>query len=319
MKKLVACLVLLAGFAFAQGGTLIVLNKADNEAVFIDPATLKILGKTPTGNAPHEGIVSVDGKTLYVANYGDQRPGNSLSIIDVATRKVNKVLDLGPLVRPHGIIEVGGNIYFTAEASRAVARYNPAADKVDWIQGTGQAISHMVVAMPNGKKLFTPNMLSDTVTVIELPTTPGPNGVQHIKLGREPEGLDISPDGKELWVATRGDGNMAIIDTATNRVLETFAVGNFPIRVKFTPDGKRVLVSNAQGNEVVILEAATRKVIKRIETGETPIGILVQPDGKRAYIAASQHNKVLVIDLEKNEAAGSIETGRVPDGMAWAK
>jgi YVTN family beta-propeller protein len=313
MKKPLAVL-LLAGTSLAQ--TLIILNKADNEVAFVDPVSLKILGKAPTGVGPHEVAVSADGKTAYVANYGNQQPGNSLSVIDVVGRKEIKKIDLGPLYRPHGIIEHGGSIYFTAEGSRVVARYNPATDKVDWVSGTGQSITHMIVGAKD--KLYTSAIAEGTITYIDPRNQVPPQAMKHLAVGKGPEGIDISPDGSAVWVATREDGNVHIIDTARNTVKKTLSAGQFPIRVKFTPDGKRVLISNAQGGDLAIFDAATHQVVKRIPMGEQPIGILISPDGKWAFIAASASHKVLRVDLDKLELAGEIKPGNVPDGLGWS-
>jgi YVTN family beta-propeller protein len=313
MKALLTALLLVTS-GFTQ--TLLILNKADNEVAFVDPVSLKVLGKTTTGVGPHEVAVSADGKTAYVANYGNQQPGNSLSIIDVPSRKELRKVDLGPLYRPHGIIEIGGNIYFTAEGSRVVARYNPSTDKVDWISGTGQSITHMIVGAKD--KLYTSAIAEGTITYIDSRNQVPPQAMKHLAVGKGPEGIDISPDGAAVWVATREDGNVHIIDTATNTVNKTMPAGQFPIRVKFTPDGKRVLISNAQGGDLAVFDASTHQVIKRITMGEQPIGILISPDGKWAFIAASASHKVLRVDLEKLELAGEIKPGNVPDGLGWS-
>src|SRR5687768_3937895 len=103
--------------AFAQGNQkyLLVLNKNEASLTILDPADLKILGKVPVGDSPHEVIASADGKTAYVANYGAQTPGSTLSVIDLETKKELRRVDLSPLMRPHGIQEIGGKIYFSAE------------------------------------------------------------------------------------------------------------------------------------------------------------------------------------------------------------
>ena len=304
----------------ASAATLLVLNKVENTLAIVDPATLKVLARIPVGVGPHEVITSADGRLAYVANYGTQQVlGNSISVIDLAARKELKRVELGPLFRPHGIVEVGGKIYFTAEVNRAVARYDPAADRVDWVMGTGQTATHMLAVTPDGKRAYTANIASDTVTAIELNQPPGPKQITHIAVGKNPEAIDVSPDGRELWVGQNGDGSISIIDTATNKVKETFKVGEVPIRVKFTPDGRRVLVSDAKANQLIVLDAATRKEVKRMAADGVPVGILITPDGRRAFVAAMQANKVLVVDLEKLEVTGSIAPGDGPDGMAWAK
>jgi YVTN family beta-propeller protein len=315
---------------------LLVLNKAEATLAIIDPSTMQVVGRVPTGEGPHEVAASADGRTAYVTNYGAQKPGNSLSVIDLASRKETKRVDLGPLLRPHGIAERGGKIYFTSELSRAVARYDPATDKVDLIVGTGQSITHMLVMHPKRAVVYTADILSDTASVIELEKqqqVPGPPPhVSHVPVGPQPEGLDITPDGRELWVGHNQDGGISIIDTGTNKVKETIRAGGMPIRIKFTPDGKYALVSSPPTGELVVFDAATRKEVKRLmvgtppqgepATGAAPIGILVAPDGRRAYVAVTtvgkpDPGKVVRIDLDKLEIAGSVETGQGPDGLGW--
>lgn len=296
---------------------LLVLNKAENTLAIIDPREYKVIAKVPVGEGPHEVAASADGKLAFVANYGTQQVlGSSLSVIDLTAKKELRRVDLGALRRPHGIVEVGGKVYFTCEVNRLIARYDPAADKVDWIMGTGQDATHMLVVTADGKKIYTANIRSNTVTAFDL--TAPPMKVAQIPVGNQPEGIDLSPDGKELWVGQNADGKIAIIDTATNKVKESIPVGGVPIRVKFTPDGKRVLVSNPETGELIVFDAATRKETKRIAVGETPVGIVITPDGKRAFVATMQSGQVTAVNLDDLTVIKKIEPGQGPDGLAWA-
>jgi YVTN family beta-propeller protein len=300
--------------------TLLVLNKAENSLALVDPSTMQVVARVATGEEPHEVVTSSDGRTAYVSNYGAEKPGNSLSIIDLAARKETRRVDLGPLLRPHGLVERDGKIYFTAEVNRVVARYDPAADRVDWIVGTGQNVCHMLVHHPTRRIIYTANILSDTVSVLELdtPQQPGPPPrMTHIAVGKQPEGMDISPDGRELWVAHRADGGVSVIDTETNKVKETFKAGGTPIRVKFTHDGKYVLISSPTTGELVVFDAATRKELKRFPVGEAAVGIVISSDSRRAYVASMATGKVTAVDLTSMTLAGSVQTGQAPDGLAW--
>ena len=83
--------------------TLLVLNKSDATLSIIDPANGKTVASVPTGEGPHELAVSADGKLAFVANYGAQTPGNSISVIDLAAKKELRRFDVSPLRRPHGL------------------------------------------------------------------------------------------------------------------------------------------------------------------------------------------------------------------------
>jgi len=141
-----------------------------------------------------------------------------------------------------------------------------------------------------------------------------------IAVGKGPEGIDISPDGKEVWSANSQSGSISIIDAATHQVLQTLDVKTkHSNRLKFTLDGTLVLVSDAESDDVVVVEAATRKELKRIKVGRVPLGILMEPGGARAYVAASQDNSIAVIDLKSLEVLKHIATGNDPDGLGWAQ
>ena len=301
-------------------GLLLVLNKSESTLAIVDPAQLKVLDRIPTGEAPHELITSGDGRLAFVSNYGTaDRPGNTISVIEIATRKEVKRIDLGALSRPHGIVESFGKIYFTIENSRSIARYDVAAGRIDWIMGTGQGGTHMIVVGSKSQKIYTANRESNTVSAIEPVSGNVPFKMTQIIVGRGPEGIALSPDDREVWAAHRGDGGLSIIDTGNDQVKEVIKVGRAPIRVKFTTDGKRVLISDSQAAELVVIDASSRKEIKRLAIGGNPGGILMHPDGKRAFVACGQVNKVIAINLESLSIEGFVETGRDPDGLAWAK
>ncbi len=317
--KLTSVLLLFAASSFAQTPhpALLVLNKAEATLAIVDPAAMKVIGKVPTGTGPHEIAVSADGKLAFVANYGAQQPGNTISIIDVPSQKELKRSDLGPLRRPHGITEHGGKIWFTAEANKAIARLDPQSQAVDWLMGTGQDATHMLVIAADGK-VFTANIASNTISVIEPGEREGQWRITQISVGKGPEAIDLSPDGKELWTAHSQDGGVSIIDVAGKNVKQTLpTLTKRSNRLKFTPDGKLVLISDLDGGELIMLDAATRKERKRLKLGNMPEGILIQPDGSRAYVATAQSGEVVIIDLKTLEPVGRIHTGRGPDGMAW--
>ena len=299
--------------------TLLVLNKADATLAFVDPVSLEVITKIPTGNGPHEVAVSTDNKIALVANYGTgPDPGSTVSIVDLATRKELKRLGL-PLLRPHGVFAIGPHIYFTAEGSRVVARYDVGSGAIDWISGSGANVTHMVVVMPGEKKIYTANIGSDSVSVFDLGNAPRAIALKQIAVGKGPEGIDLSPDTKEIWVSHRGDGAISIIDTATDTVTQTVTTGTkMANRVKFTLDGKRVLISDPPSNQVLVYDAAARQLVKKIDTEAGPSGILIAPDGKRAFVACSNAGKVQVLDLDSWTITGSVPTGNQPDGMAYS-
>ena len=313
LALLITIFVMAADQAVAQTSSpeLLVLLRAENALGIIDPVAGKVVGRVPKGESPHEVTVSDDGKLAFVSNYG--RSGNigrTISVIDVAARKELRRVDIGPLSRPHDVLYAGGKLYFTAEGYKVIGRYDPAEDKIDWLIGTGQNRTHMLVLSKDKNTIFAPNITSNSISIIEgIAAGPPDWNVSVVPVGKWPEGIDVTPDGKELWVATYGDGAVSIIDIATKKVTQTLNLNTKDAnRLKFTPDGRRVLLSDAEGGELIILDAIARKEIKRIPIA--PSAILITSDGSRAYAALGKDNSVAVVDLRTLEV-----TSRIPTGM----
>jgi len=301
---------------------LLVLEKNDKCLAIVDPATLKVVGRIPAGEDPHEVVTSEDGKYAYISNYGAfQSAQHTLSIADLSSLKALPAVDLGSLRAPHGLEWANGKVYFTAEGSKVIGRYDPSIHQVDWTLGVGQNRTHMLVVSKDESRIFTANVNSDTISILDRNKNGDISGwiETPILVGKGPEGFDVSPDGKEIWAANSNDGTLSIVDVGARKVVQTLDLHNKRAnRVKFTPDGKLVLVSDLETGELVILDAAARKEVKRMKLGRGVAGILIVPDGSKAYVAVSPDSQIAVIDLNTLSVTGKIDTGRGPDGMAWA-
>ena len=304
---------------------LLVLSKGDHTLAIVDPSNFKVVAKAPSGDDPHEVVASTDGKFAYISNYGGGSL-NTITVVDLVAQKTVKTIDLGALKGPHGLDYAGGKVWFTAEAAKAVGSWDPAKNVVDWIMGTGQERTHMIIVSPDLKKMYTTNVNGPSVSIIEKAAnrpraTPPPGGNWEqtvIPVGRGAEGFDVSPNGKELWTANAQDGTVSIIDLETKRVTETLQANVAGAnRLKITPDGTHVFISSLSGTGTVILDAATHKELKRFPNAGAA-GLQMQPDGKRAYIASTRGGIVEVVDLKTLQITGKIDAGPQPDGLAWS-
>ena len=340
--------VLCAPFVSAAQSTpsrsLLALSKRNHTLAIVDPKTLQVIARAPVGPDPHEVIASSDGNTAYVSIYGGGRY-HALSVIDLVGQKALPDIDTGALNGPHGLAFVGGKVWFTAEGAKAIATYDPVSAKIDWIMGTGQNRTHMIDVTPDEKQIYTTNVNSATVSILEKVTLPPmgpppgmrpppggmppppPGGNQPrmdwnetvIPVGKGDEGFDVSPDGRELWTANAQDGTLSVIDLTTRTITATLDSKTFGAnRLKFTPDGKLVLISMLGGGDLVIYDPASRKEFKRVQIGHGAAGILMDPDGNRAFISCGPDNYVAVLDLKTLEVTGHIDVGGEPDGLAWA-
>ena len=345
---LAVCAGVVSLLASAQSTTpktsLLVLSKHDHTLAIVDPLNLRVVARVPVGDDPHEVVASADGHTAYVSNYGFGA-FHTLAVVDLVAQHEEPLIDLGALRGPHGLAFRQGKVWFTAEAAKAIGSYDPETRKVNWIMGTGQNRTHMLYVFPDTQKIVTTNVNSATVTVLEhtegsaggspAPTPPpgapsqggprrmpGPPGGDWnetvIPVGRGDEGFDVTPDGKQAWVANAWDGTISVIDLAQKKVTATLqANARGANRLKFTPDGSRALVS--AGPELIVFDVASQKEVKRLRIGQGGGGgVLVQPDGQRAYVAFAEDGFVAVVDLKTVEVVGKVDAGANPDGLAWA-
>lgn len=327
---------------------LLALSKADHLLAIIDPVGLNIIARIPVGSDPHEVIASTDGKTAYVTIYGGGSL-HELNVIDLTTQKPLTNIDTRPLFGPHGITFVNGKVWFTAEGSKAIGRYDPATGKLDWSMGTGQDKTHMIYVSADEKRIYTTNVSSGTVSIFadtlmqpgRMAPPPGMNPPANSKqppkgnpppgfgphedwtqtivpTARGSEGFDVSPDSTELWTASSEDGMISVIDVKA-KVLKAKidAKAQGANRLKFTPDGKLVFISSLFQGDLIIFDANTHKEVKRLKIGHGAAGILMDGDGSRAFVACTPDNYIAVVDLKKLEVINHIDIGG-PDGLAWA-
>ena len=283
---------------------------------------------------------------------------HTIDVIDLTTGKRGKDIDTRPLLGPHGLAYVNDKLWFTVEGSKTIGSYSPLTDSIDWCMGTGQDRTHMIYVTKYAKKIYTTNVSSGTVSILQdtmmkmdnmPPPPPGagaplnrppangnnppgnmpPPGMmmpRHnweqtvIAVSRGCEGFDVSPDGSELWTASAEDGKIYIINTTTKKVSVIIdAKVNGANRLQFTPDGKQVFISSLGSGNLTVYDVKTRKLVKQISIGHGAAGILMQPDGGRAFVACTADNYVAVIDLKTLLVTDKIDVGEEPDGLAWMK
>jgi YVTN family beta-propeller protein len=306
---------------------LLALSKGDHTLAIVNPSTLKVIAKIPVGPDPHEVVASTDGKIAYVTNTGGGK-SYEINVIDLVGQKALPNIDTRPLFGPHGITFVGGKVWFSAEGSKSVGRFDPGTNKLDWSMGTGQERTHMIYVTSDETKIFTTNVNAGILSILydTLLPPPFPNAPPRkdwvqavVQVSKGSEGFDVTPDGKQLWTVASDDGIISIIDLASKKktsVIDAKALG--ANRLRFTPDGKLALISTLRTGDFFVYDVASRKEIKRISLGKGGAGIEIDPDGSRAFVVCTPENYVAVIDLKKLAVINRIDVGSAPDGLAWA-
>lgn len=332
--SLTALLAVLAAPA-ALADTLLVGNKAAASVSLIDLDTGREVARAATDPGPHEIAVSADGTLAVVTNYGADKPGNTLTVIEVEQGKSVGTIDLGEYTRPHGILFMPGNrrVLVTAEGAGVLLQVDVWQGVVEKAIATGQDTSHMLAYDPAGERAYVANIGSSSVSLINVA---GGELLAFRSTGAGAEGIALANGGLTLWVTNRGEDTVSVLDARYLEERAKLQVPGFPIRAEVLPrrQGDRVLVTSARSGELTIIDPAGPTVERTLPIslkarsgtvlGESfgassvPIGIEVDPSGQRVWIAHAAADTVQELDTGSWKQTRLLETGDEPDAMAYS-
>ncbi|QES91006.1 YncE family protein [Rhizosphaericola mali] len=316
-----------------QHRLLLGISKVDHKLVLMDAKTYQVLNKVDIGEDPHEVTVSSDGKTAYVSNTGFGSL-HEINVIDLVHQKAIKNIDTRPLWGPHGLSYTNNELWFTAQGSKAIGRYNPQTDSLDWSMGTGQNVTHLLYVKKDAKQIYATNVESGTVSILEeklvqpmIPPTGKlpPNAKPRldwdqtlIPVGVGAEGFAVTPDENELWTI-KPDGTIAIINLSEKKLEQTINSKVLGLhRIGFSNNGKLAIIVSVRTGDLLVYDVAKRQEIKRLNIGQGA-GIMVDEKENIAYISCTPNNYTIVFDLNKLKVIQKLKYGGRPDGITIAE
>ncbi len=297
---------------------LIMIDKLGGFVRFFDPVSFKELSSfaIPDG-PPHELAISPDHKTAYIPIYGDgvygrnPHPGHVIAIVDLASKKMTGTIDVSPYIAPHGLqVDSKGTLYATCDLSRKFLVIDPKTRAITAAidtEGTG----HWIAVLPDGSKAYVANKNDRPfVSVIDIKArkmtgkVDMPNGTQ---------GITVSPDGKRVLAVDYKDPKFMVIDTATDKIVDTVDVEKNqtgPFRVKYSPDGSKLVTCDSQAGLANIINIADLHGKQTVLTvGKTPFGIAFSADSKTALVSNHGDGTISVIDLPSGKIVNTFKAG----------
>jgi YVTN family beta-propeller protein len=318
-----------ATFALAQEGTLVVANRDGGSISLIDFPTRVEIARLPIGPLiPHEAAVSPDGRHALTGEYGpNSAPGRHIVLIDIVAARIVGRVDLGPESRPHTVLfhPDGRHALATMQDSDEIALVNLESMTVERTYPTGGREGHMLRLSPDGSRAYvTSRSAEGTLSVIFLDADRPP---VVIETGAGAEGISVSPNGREVWVANRDLETISVVDTASLEVVATVASRPHAGRVDIGLDG-RAIAPNGGGGGIVpqylqVFDVASRTVLDEVALRDgTPqdgnFGILLR--GSTAFVSDPDAGTIRLFDLDHladpPELIAAAHEG--PDGMAWS-
>ena len=312
----------------ALTGTLLVANRSGGSITLFDLATEIEIARIPIGPViPHEVHISPDGRLALTTEYGgNDNPGRHIVLIDIASAEVVSRIDLGPNSRPHTALFLpdGRRAVATMQDSDQLALVDLEEESVVRTYPTGGREGHMVRLHPDGSRAYVTSRGDiGTLSVIFLDEERPP---AVIATGPGAEGLDVTPDGREVWVANRGGTSISVIDAQSLKIVATLESRPYAGRIEMGPRGHAIVPNGGRGSRVRqylrLWDVAARRMITEVplrdgEPQEGNFGVLIQ--GDLAFASDPNTGTIQVFQLSGlTERRPLLLDHDAPDGMAWS-
>jgi YVTN family beta-propeller protein len=196
---------------------LYVTTELDRAITIVDPKTLQIVGRVPTGqNESHMLVLSPDGQRGYTANVG---PG-TVSVLDLRTRRTIAIIPVAPHVQRIAISLDGAKVFTSDTTQPRLAVIETASNQVAaWVALPGKGFG--AAPTPDGRSLMVAIPTKGTVAVVDLATL---KVTRTIQLPGAPQEILVRPDGQIAYVSCL-DHKVAALDLATWSVAALIEAG----------------------------------------------------------------------------------------------
>jgi len=288
-----------------KAGVLVIAYMDESKVVLVDGKTFTTLATLDSGKNPHEVRVSHDKRRAYVA------AGKIITVVDLKNRKIKANFDLGEY-SAHDIRVSRDNrrIWLACAGKESILELDAETGKVLKTYKTNQKGAWFVEVTPDERKLYTPNLEGKSVSVITRAT----GEVKVIPFEHPIYGIDVTPDGKQIWVTGR---DITVIDTATDQIIATIKTPEADTgRIRLTSNGKKAVIALLK--KVVVYDVKTRRLISEIEVHVSPKVLTISADNRHAFLTNPDDNSVSIVDIVDGKKLPGFQTGRKPDGIGWA-
>jgi YVTN family beta-propeller protein len=212
-------------------------------------------------------------------------------------------------------------VYVSDEEAGDVVAIDPMAGTILTRIPVGKRPRGMKVS-PDGKRLYVVLSGSPRAALgVEESNVPGDRSADGIgvvdlaqrrlvatyRSGQDPETIDVSPDGRTLYVSNEETSEMTAVDATTGTIRGAVHVGKEPEGVTVRPDGKVVFVTSEASSEVTAVDAESLAVLAHIPTGPRPRSVAIAKDGHTAFATDEFGAMLTVFDAAIFKEQGTIK------------
>jgi YVTN family beta-propeller protein len=201
----------------------------------------------------------------------------------------------------------------TNSAGTTVSLIDPATNKVVGVIN-GIEVNHGAAAAPDGSKFYISNEADKTLDVVDVKTL---KVIKKIALSAHPNNIDISHDGKRVYVSiAAAPGAVDVIDTTTLTRVKSLPVKGAAHNTYVTPDGKFIVTGSVAGKRLTVFDQPTEKELWTMDfdAGVRPIAFEKNPDGsvKRMFVQLSDFHGFVAIDWAAHKEITRIALPEIP-------
>ncbi len=248
----------------------------------------------------------------YITNRDD----NTVSIIDVSTRRVIKTLDVAPQPRTLTVTPNGREVYVTTQQSVTVISA-PEHTLRATVQ-TSQSFS--IAAHPNGRTIYLGHSGDQIMSALDTETLAvSPLNVPAILDADDDQGLRgmvVHPNGRTIYVTNRITNELLVVSVASGSLVAAVSVGRAPFNLAIHPNGATVYVSNIDDDSISLVDVATNRVMDTVRLQGNPSWITFDNTGRTAYVANGDLSEVIVMEALTLREIKRIQVGESPRNVA---
>lgn len=264
--------------AQADGRRLFTTIESEHNLKVIDTVTNRVVETILLTGRPNQCAATPDGRFVGVPI----RSGNSVDIVDIIRKRVVKVL---PVKVPHNCYNTGNNedMFVSSMGDHEINLID--LKKMNYAEKIPVGgIPRPYAITKDEKRMYVALTDFHGFAIVSIPDRkvigreelpPAPPSTCALEPHTPTHGLELSPDGKEVWVTSLADNGVYVYELATRKFSKEIPTGRCPNWVTFSPDGKYCCVSNSGSDDCSIIDTQTRREVARIRVGKGPKRLLV--------------------------------------------
>ena len=295
----------------------VVANQQSGVATLVEIASGRV-SHVKLGFKPHEVAVSPDARVAALTIPSETfRSSRKVVVLDLATAKVQKTIDIGDYKEPHGVAFISDSVALIGTLGGTSAVYVDVRNGKVLRAIDGLPANPYIVKLTATGRAYVSSPHGSSVSEIDVA---GGRVLRTIQIPEDPAGIGVTADGKELYAAVwrqNTGGGIAIYDLEKGAVVAKLPATQ-PRRITVTADGKTVVVSDR--DNVRIIDRATRQV-RSVSLGQNAggSGVACSPDSTRCYVALSQAGEIVEVDIAAGRILRRFAAEKGADGAAYVR